>query len=194
MIARPRPKAVNRLGKNRIRLWGWFRRLQGFNGGRFLSRIFLPSPMCGAARLSRTRRRRQRCARETIAELCHLPKGAHAGRRRAVDEIAQHDRGAPRKGPTEAARQAAHASAKTDRHARSSSAMACSRRTDGNCRRNSSSVSPPSRWSNNDRIGTRVPWKTGVPPRMSGSRTVTSSRRSHRRQSIRTQSSQSDEI
>jgi len=46
--------------------------------------------------------------------------------------------------------------------------------TVGNPSRNSSSVSPPSSESNSAWRGTRVPRKTGVPPRMSGSLTITS--------------------
>src|SRR5579871_6311518 len=46
----------------------------------------------------------------------------------------------------------------------SRAAMAISRETEGNPSRNSSRVSPPSKYSNNVRRGTRVPRKTGVPP------------------------------
>jgi len=49
-------------------------------------------------------------------------------------------------------------------------ATTCSRRTLGKSSTNSSTVCPPSRYSISVRTGTRVPRKTGVPPRTSGSR------------------------
>src|SRR5258708_14083395 len=52
--------------------------------------------------------------------------------------------------------------------ASSNAAMACSRLTPGYCFRNSSSVSPPSKYSSRVWKGTRVPRKTGAPLGMSG--------------------------
>src|SRR5205814_4711784 len=52
--------------------------------------------------------------------------------------------------------------------------MAASRPTVGKSSRNSSRVWPPSRYSKRVWKGTRVPRKTGVPPRTSGSRTIIS--------------------
>src|SRR5688500_9716381 len=51
----------------------------------------------------------------------------------------------------------------------SSTPSACSRVTDGYCRRNSSSESPCDRYSKRMRTGTRVPVKHGEPPIISGS-------------------------
>ena len=77
--------------------------------------------------------------------------------------------GAQRRGLAATARQEERAPASSVARARSSTAIAWSRLTEGNWRRNSSKVSPPSRYSNSECIGTRVPTNTGVPPRMSGS-------------------------
>src|SRR6266478_10126226 len=51
-------------------------------------------------------------------------------------------------------------------------AMARSRLTLGYCSRNWSRVSPPSKYSIRILKGTRVPRKTGSPPRISGSLTI----------------------
>ena len=59
---------------------------------------------------------------------------------------------------------AAGAGATSARFAISSTATACSRVTLGNSSRNTSSVSPASRYSIRDWTGTRVPANTGVPP------------------------------
>src|SRR5438874_7709488 len=67
-----------------------------------------------------------------------------------------------------------HSSLMTSDLACSRARMAASRPTVGKSSRNSSRVWPPSRYSKRVWKGTRVPRKTGVPPRTSGSRTIIS--------------------
>src|ERR1700758_5004596 len=55
----------------------------------------------------------------------------------------------------------------------SSNARTCSRFTLGKPSRKSAMESPAPRWSNRLLIGTRVPAKTGSPPRISGARVTT---------------------
>src|SRR5437870_13906915 len=70
--------------------------------------------------------------------------------------------------------QDSHSSLMTSDLACSRARIAASRPTVGKSSRNSSRVWPPSRYSKRLWKGTRVPRKTGVPPRTSGSRTIIS--------------------
>ena len=58
------------------------------------------------------------------------------------------------------------------RAACSRTASAWARATPGNQARNWSSVAPPSRFSNSELTGTRVPWNTHAPLTLSGSRST----------------------
>jgi hypothetical protein len=77
------------------------------------------------------------CPLQQGAVLCSLPAQALDRRNGMANQ-----RG--RSGRAEGSRQAVRARVIRLSRASSSAAMACSRRTDGNCRRNSSRVSPPS--------------------------------------------------